>query len=104
MFRLLAADASGSSTTGPFSETVYLAIVAALVVWLVVYLAYKVWMTSRRDFGLPVRRRLLAHKLTVLDNQRADVPFWWTDLQVQHAIRSHWKRSLREPSGSGSKS
>ncbi|MGH7685420.1 MAG: hypothetical protein ACREN2_01170 [Candidatus Dormibacteria bacterium] len=96
MLSLLLAAASGS-TTGPFSETVYLAIIAALVVWLVVYLAYKVWMTSRRDFGLTVRRRVLAHKLTVHDNQRADAPFWWTDLQVQRAVRSHWKRSLRSP-------
>lgn len=88
---------TASSTVGPFPESVYLAVIAALVVWLVVYLAYKVWMTSRRDFGLPVRRRLLAYRLTVLENQRAEVPFWWTDLQVQRAVRSYWKRSLRSP-------
>ncbi|HEX6539955.1 MAG TPA: hypothetical protein VF155_12330 [Candidatus Dormibacteraeota bacterium] len=92
-----ALTATSGTTTGPFTQTVYLAIVAALVVWLVVYLAYKVWMTSRRDFGLQVRRRLLAHKLTVHDNQRAEVPFWWTDLQVQRAVRSYWKQSLRTP-------
>lgn len=92
-----ALTAAPGSTPGPFSETVYLALVAALVVWLVVYLAYKVWMTGRRDFGLQVRRRLLARKLTVHDDQHADVPFWWTDLQVQRAVRSHWKRSLRAP-------
>lgn len=98
MFSALA-DASTTSQ-GPFTQTVFLAIVAALVLWLVVYLAYKVWMTSRRDFGVPVRRRLLARKLTVHEDQRADVPFWWTDLQVQRAVRSHWKRSLRAPASS----
>jgi hypothetical protein len=93
----LAASPLGQTTTGPFSETVYLAIIAALVVWVAVYLAYKVWMTSKRDFGLPVRRRILCRKLTVHENERADVPFWWTDLQVQRAVRSYWRRSLRVP-------
>jgi amino acid permease len=88
--------ATGSSSNlGPFSETVYLAIIAALVVWLIVYLAYKLRMTSKRDFGFPVRRRLLCLHLTVHDNQQADVPFWWTDLQVQRAVKSYWRRSLR---------
>lgn len=87
--------AGSSSNIGPFSETVYLAIIAALVVWLIVYLAYKLRMTSKRDFGFPVRRRLLCLHLTVHDNQQADVPFWWTDLQVQRAVKSYWRRSLR---------
>ena len=89
------AASSSSSNVGPFSETVYLAIIAALVVWLIVYLAYKLRMTSKRDFGFPVRRRLLCLHLTVHDNQQADVPFWWTDLQVQRAVKSYWRRSLR---------
>ena len=93
-FPPLAASAS-SSNLGPFSETVYLAIIAALVVWLIVYLAYKLRMTSKRDFGFPVRRRLLCLHLTVHENQQADVPFWWTDLQVQRAVKSYWRRSLR---------
>lgn len=92
-FPLLATGSS--SNLGPFSETVYLAIIAALVVWLIVYLAYKLRMTSKRDFGFPVRRRLLTFHMTVHDNQHADVPFWWTDLQVQRAVKSYWKRSLR---------
>jgi hypothetical protein len=87
--------ASSSTNVGPFSETVYLAIIAALVVWLIVYLAYKLRMTSKRDFGFPVRRRLLCLHLTVHNNQQADVPFWWTDLQVQRAVKSYWRRSLR---------
>lgn len=86
------------SNIGPFSETVWLAIIAALVVWVTVYLIYKLRMTAKRDFGMPVRRRILVRKLTVHDDQRAEVPFWWTDLQVQRAVRSHWRRSLREPS------
>jgi hypothetical protein len=101
MFAALAATPTPSQ--GPFTETVFLAIIAALVLWLVVYLTYKVWMTSKRDFGVPIRRRLLARKLTVHEDQRAEVPFWWTDLQVQRAVRSYWKRSLRSPARGGDK-
>ncbi|MFN2581890.1 MAG: hypothetical protein ABR498_04010 [Candidatus Dormibacteria bacterium] len=86
-----------ASPTGPFSELVYLALIAALVVWVIVYLVYKLVMTGKRDFGLPVRRRVFCRKLIVHGDQRADVPFWWTDLQVQRAIRSYWRRSLRSP-------
>jgi hypothetical protein len=67
--------------------------IAALVGWIVLYLVYKVaW---RRDFGLPVRRRLLARRLVVDRDQIAFVPFWWTDIQVQRAVNGYWKRTLK---------
>jgi hypothetical protein len=90
-----------AGSTGLFSEALYLALIAALVLWVVVYLVYKLAMTSRRDFGLPVRRRMLCRRLRVHSDQRAEVPFWWTDLQVQRAVRSYWRRSLRTPFGQG---
>lgn len=96
----LAASPLAQSNIGPFTETVWLAIIAALVLWVTVYLIYKLRMTAKRDFGMPVRRRILVRKLTVHDNQRAEVPFWWTDLQVQRAVRTYWKRTLRGPSAS----
>ncbi|MBV8195396.1 MAG: hypothetical protein JOY80_07695 [Candidatus Dormibacteraeota bacterium] len=91
------APAQHTSHTAPFTEYVYLALIAALVAWVVVYLMYKLVMTGRRDFGLPVRRRVFCIRLRVHGDQRADVPFWWTDLQVQRAVRSYWRRSLRSP-------
>jgi hypothetical protein len=68
--------------------------IAALAGCLLVYLAYKLFY--RPDFGMPVRRRLLARGIRFRRDQFAVVPVWWSDLQVQRAIRSHWKRSLRE--------
>ena len=94
---MLLTAAPAQHSTGPFSEVVYLALIAALVVWVIVYLVYKLVMTGKRDFGLPVRRRVFCRKLRVHGDQRADVPFWWTDLQVQRAVRSYWRRSLRSP-------
>jgi len=68
--------------------------VAALLVWVVFYFFYKVaW---RRDFGLPVRRRVATRGLMVERNQVAYVPFWWSDLQVQRALDRYWKRTLRK--------
>jgi hypothetical protein len=68
------------------------ALLAGLI-WILFYVVYKIgW---RRDYGLPVRRRILAHRLTVVRNQVAFVPFWWSDLQIQRAINSYWKRTLR---------
>jgi hypothetical protein len=84
------------------NEVIYLAAIAALVLWVVLYLVYRVVMTGRKDFGMPVKRRLLAFRLRVDRDQRADVPFWWTDLQIQRAIRSHWRNTLRSPFASGS--
>ena len=85
-----------------FSEPVYLAVIAALVLWVTVYLVYKLAMTKRRDYGLPVRRRLMCRKLRVHEDQTADAPFWWTDLQVQRAVRSYWRRTLRSAFAQGS--
>ena len=66
---------------------------AALVGWVVLYLVYK--FAWRRDYGLPVRRRLLMRSLQVEREQIAYVPFWWSDLQVQRAIDNHWRRTMR---------
>jgi hypothetical protein len=66
---------------------------AALVVWILLYVVYKV--SWRRDFGLPVRRRLLCRGLHVEREQIAFVPFWWTDVQVQRAIDAHWRKTMR---------
>ena len=69
-------------------------VVAVLLAWVVIYLVYKVaW---RRDFGLPVRRRLLLTHLLVERDQIAFVPFWWSDLQIQRAVDEHWKRTMRK--------
>ncbi len=66
--------------------------IAALLGWVILYLIYRVgW---RRDFGMPVRRRLLALRLRVDREQLAFVPFWWTDLQVQRALDNHWQRTM----------
>jgi hypothetical protein len=68
-------------------------VVAALLAWVVLYLVYKVaW---RRDFGLPVRRRVLQRRLQVERDQVAYVPFWWSDIQVQRALDEHWRRTMR---------
>lgn len=67
--------------------------IVALVGWIILYLVYK--FAWRRDFGLPVRRRLLARRLVVERDQVAFVPFWWTDLQVQRAVNGYWKRTLK---------
>ncbi len=68
--------------------------IAALAVCLLLYLAYKLFY--RPDFGMPVRRRILTRRLRVRRDQFADVPLWWSDLQVQRAISIHWKQSLRD--------
>jgi hypothetical protein len=83
--------------SGPFGEPVLLALIAALVLWVVVYLLYRVAMTSRRDYGMPIRRRLICTRLRVHSDQSAEVPFWWTDIQVQRAVRAYWRRTLRSP-------
>ncbi|MBV8445588.1 MAG: hypothetical protein JOZ92_06700 [Candidatus Dormibacteraeota bacterium] len=86
-----------TATTGFLPDPVFLAVIAALLVWIVVYLLYKLIMTERKDFGMPVRRRILCRGLRVDHDQLADVPLWWTDLQVQLALRNHWKQTLRAP-------
>lgn len=73
-------------------------LLAVLLGWVAAYLVYKVaW---RPDFGLPVRRRLLCRRLTVQRDQVAFVPLWWSDLQIQRAIKMHWKNTLRSTFGS----
>jgi hypothetical protein len=72
-------------------------VVVLLVLWVVAYFLYRMAMTKRRDFGMPVRRRLLCRSLKVRRDEVAEVPFWWTDLQVQHALGTHWRYSLRSP-------
>lgn len=68
-------------------------LLAFLLVWMGIYLVYKI--TWRPDFGIPVRRRLLCSGLKVQRDQVAYVPLWWSNLQVQRAIKTHWKESLR---------
>jgi hypothetical protein len=68
--------------------------IAALAGCLLSYLAYKLFY--RPDFGMPVRRRLLARRIRFRRDQFADAPMWWSDLQIQRAISGHWKRSLRD--------
>ncbi len=96
---LLLVSAVHAAKSGSIPGDVYLAATGALVCWVVVYLVYKVVMTGRKDFGMPVRRRLLCRHLRVDHDQSADVPIWWTDLQVQRAVRAHWRHTLRLPFG-----
>ena len=93
---------NGGAATG--SNAVYLAAIGALVFWLVVYFVYRVLMTGRKDFGMPVRRRVLCAHMHVDHDQSAEVPFWWTDLQVLRAVRAHWRETLRLPFGAASES
>lgn len=99
MLLLLAAASHASKSSGSIPGDVYLAAIGALVCWVVVYLVYKVVMTGRRDFGMPVKRRLLCKGLRVDHDQFAEVPIWWTDLQVQRAVKAHWRQTLRLPFG-----
>jgi hypothetical protein len=90
--------AAGGSVLGDL----YLVAIGALICLVLAYLVYKVAMTGRRDYGMPVKRRLLCKRLRVDHDQSAQVPFWWTELQVQRAVRAHWRRTLRLPLDSGS--
>jgi hypothetical protein len=100
MLPLLAAAANASKSTGvSLPGNVYLAAIGALVLWVAVYLIYKVVMTGRKDFGMPVKRRVLCKRLRVDHDQSAEVPIWWTDLQVQRAVKAHWRSALRLPFG-----
>ncbi len=73
--------------------TLLLAVLAFLVAWIVAYMVYKMFWHA--DFGLPVRRRLLTRRLTIERDQVAFAPIWWSDLQIQRAVSSHWRKSLR---------
>ncbi len=69
-------------------------LIAFLLAWVILYLVYK--LAWKRDFGLPVRRRLLQSKLLVERDQVAFVPFWWSDLQVQRSLDAHWRTTMRK--------
>src|SRR5690348_15176479 len=76
-----------------FTQADYAKLAGALAFAAGLYLAYKIlW---HHDFGVPVRRRLFTRGLKVERDQVAFVPIWWSDLQVQRAIKSHWKATLR---------
>ncbi len=81
----------------PVNTVLLSAFLAFLLAWIVVYLVYK--MFFHPDFGLPVRRRLLTSRMTIERDQRAVVPLWWSDLQIQRAVSAHWKNSLRSTVG-----
>jgi hypothetical protein len=91
------------AAAGSVLGDVYLAALGVLVCLVVVYLVYKIAMTGRRDYGMPITRRLLCKRLRVDRDQSAQVPFWWTERQVQQAMRAHWRRTLRLPLESVSK-
>lgn len=69
-------------------------VIVGFLFFLILYLAYK--FAWPRDYGIPVRRRLLVASMRIDRDQVAFVPFWWSDLQVQRAVRAHWKDSLRQ--------
>jgi hypothetical protein len=81
----------------PVNGALLSGVLAFLLAWIVLYMVYK--MFFHPDFGLPVRRRLLATGLTIERDQRAIVPLWWSDLQIQRAVSAHWKNSLRSTVG-----
>jgi hypothetical protein len=85
------------AAAGSVLGDVYLAAIGLLVCLVVVYLVYKIAMTGRRDYGMPVKRRLLCRRLRVDSDQSAQVPFWWTEHQVQQTMRAHWRHTLRLP-------
>jgi hypothetical protein len=95
-------DDSYAAAGGSVLGDVYLAAIAVLVCLIVVYLVYKIAMTGRRDYGMPVKRRLLCKRLRVDHDQSAQVPFWWTERQVQQVMRAHWRHTLRLPLESAS--
>jgi hypothetical protein len=75
------------------NASLLLAFLAFLVMWVVVYMLYKMFWHA--DFGLPVRRRLLARRLITDRDQVAFAPIWWSDLQIQRAVSAHWRKTLR---------
>jgi hypothetical protein len=96
-------DDSYTAASGSVLGDVYLAAIALFVCLIVVYLVYKIAMTGRRDYGMPVKRRVLCKRLRVDRDQSAQAPFWWTERQLQQAMRAHWRHTLRLPLESVSK-
>jgi hypothetical protein len=90
-------DNASSVTGGWVLGDLSLVAIGVLVCLVLAYTVYKVTLTGRRDYGMPVRRRLLCKHLRVDHDQSAQIPFWWTELQVQRAVRAHWRRTLRLP-------
>jgi hypothetical protein len=88
---------SYSPAVGSVLGDIYLAAIGLLVCLVVAYLVYKIVMTGHRDYGMPVKRRLLCKRLRVDGDQSAQVPFWWTEHQVQQVMRAHWRHTLRLP-------
>ncbi len=86
-------EIAGHAVNGPLLAM----LLAVLLGWIAAYLIYKLFWHA--DFGLPVRRRLLVTRLSVQRDQVAFVPLWWSDLQIQRAIGSHWKSTLRSTAG-----
>src|ERR1700721_1264513 len=99
MLLLLAAAAHASKSSGSIPGDVYLAATGALVCWVVVYLVYKVVMTGRKDFGMPVKRKVLCKHLRVDHDQSAEVPIWWTALQAHRPAPAPGPTPWRPPSG-----
>jgi hypothetical protein len=66
-------DDSYAATGGSVLGDVYLAAIGLLVCLVVVYLVYKIAMTGRRDYGMPVKRRLLCRRTwqTIIANSGA---------------------------------
>ncbi len=84
-------------TAGAVSTDDYLTLLALLTGAVTLYFIYKVFY--RRDFGVPVRRKVFQLHMHVERDQIAFVPFWWSDIQVQRAIKAHWRQALRQGFG-----
>ncbi len=89
--------ASNLAFTLNVPQSLFLWLIVLLVLWVVAYVLYRIAMTKRKDYGMPVRRRIFCRSLRVDRDEVAEVPFWWTDLQVQHALGLYWRYSLRSP-------
>ena len=89
--------ASNLAVTFNVPANLLLWVVVLLVLWIVAYVLYRIAMTKRKDFGMPVRRRIFCRSLRVERDEVAEVPFWWTDLQVQRSLGLYWRYSLRSP-------
>ena len=81
----------------PLNASDYGKIAAMLIVALLVYLGYKIlW---HPDFGMPVHRKVFLKGMRVKRDQLCEVPIWWSNIQVQRAVKAHWKQALRRTAG-----
>ncbi len=76
------------------STSEYLQLIALLLGCIILYMSYRIFYP--RDFGVPVKRRLFQMHLRVVRDQVAYVPLWWSNIQVQRAINSHWRQALKD--------